>query len=71
MTHEQYWLNKLMHDIRVLFKSDMVLMHYAEYYYPNGLATLDDVLMNAVKVSAAYRENGLGIDGKEKKHDTD
>ena len=70
MTNEQYCLNRLMHDIRVLFKSDMVLMHYAEYYYPNGLATLDDVLMNAVKVSAAYRENGLGIDGKERKDDT-
>ena len=71
MTPEQYWLNRLMHDIRVLFKSDMVLMHYAEYYYPRGLTTLDDVLMNAVKVSAAYRENGLGIDGKERKDDTD
>lgn len=66
MTKEQEYLNKLMHDIRVLFKSDMVLMRYAEYYYPRGLATLDDVLMNAVKVSAAYRENGLGIDGKKK-----
>lgn len=69
MTREQEYLNKLMHDIRVLFKSDMVLMHYAEYYYPRGLATLDDVLMNAVKVSEAYRENGLGIDGKEKKNE--
>lgn len=71
MTHEQHYLNKLMHDIRVLFKSDMVLMHYATQYYPGGLATLDDVLMNAVKVSEAYRENGLGIDGKERKDDTD
>lgn len=67
MTHEQYYMNKLMHDIRELFKSDMVLMRYATQYYPRGLATLDDVLMNAVKVSEAYRENGLGIDGKEKK----
>ena len=71
MTREQEYLNKLMHDIRVLFKSDMVLMHYAEYYYPRGLATLDDVLMNAVKVSAAYRENGLGIDGKKRKDDAE
>ena len=66
MTNEQCYLNKLMHDIRVLFKSDPVLRHYAEYYYPRGLSALDDVLMNAVKVSAAYRENGLGIDGKKK-----
>ena len=71
MTHEQYYLNKLMHDIRELFKSDMVLMHYAEYYYPRGLATLDECLTYAGKVGAAYRENGLGIDGKERKNDTD
>lgn len=71
MTHEQYCLNKLMHDIRTLFKSDVVLRRYVEYYYPNGLTTLDECLKYAGTVCAAYRENGLGIDGKEKKNDTD
>lgn len=67
MTREQRYLNDLMHDIRVLFKSDPNLMKYATIYYHRGLASLAECLTYAGKVGAAYRENGLGIDGKGKK----
>lgn len=70
MTREQKYLNDLMHDIRILIKSDPNLMQYATLYYRRGLTTLDELLAYAGKVGAAYRENDLGIDGKEKKHDT-
>jgi len=70
MTREQKYLNDLMHDIRVLIKSDPNLMRYATIHYHRGLTTLDELLRYAGTVGAAYRENGLGIDGKERKDDT-
>ena len=67
MTREQKHLNNFLHDVRVLLKSDPMLMKYVCQYYVGGLTTLDDCLTYAGRVGAAYRENGLGIDGKEKK----
>lgn len=70
MTREQKYLNNVLHDVRVLLKSDPMLMKYVCQYYVRGLTSLDDLLTYAGRVATAYRENGLGIDGKEKKHDT-
>lgn len=71
MTREQKYLNDFLHDVRVLLKSDPELMKYVCQYYVKGLTTLDDCLTYAGRVGAAYRENGLGIDGKEKKNEAD